>query len=78
MNRLHRWYLPLKDKKMSVRCYSHVATHPKDVPEWVPINLKELGTTVAFDKRSCQLMHGHQVGFLVHKDTDMLKAVELV
>ena len=78
MNRLHRWYLPIKDKETTIRCYSHISSHPKEVQDWVPINLRELGTTVAFDRRSCELMHGKNVGFLVHKGTDMLKAIELV
>ena len=78
MNRLHRWYLPITDKDCSIRCFSHLCTHPKDVETWVPLNLKELQGTIAFDARTCALMKGRNVAFLVHKGTDMLKAIEVV
>jgi len=83
MNRLHRWYLPLRDEEeegktaKSIRCFSHLVSHPKDVLEWVPVTLKHLDGTVAFDRRTCECMHEHKIEVLLTHQ-NMIKAIELL
>ena len=62
-----KWILPVKDMDVGVKCFSHVASHPKEVKEWVPVNLKELGDTIMFDKETVLLMVGNDITFLQGK-----------
>ena len=59
-NTLRQWVI--KDDKINskVRPFSHIASNPKDVKEWIPITFDELHGPVAMDKRT--------VEFLNHKD----------
>ena len=51
----------LKDKNhpggTKWRAFSHISTKPEEVEEWVPVDLEELGGTVYFDHRSCEIMN---------------------
>jgi len=65
-NKLAQWMLrPQGADAAAVRPFSHVADNPKDVPQWSMVHLQELGAAVAFDRRTCVLMHDHDVDFYV-------------
>lgn len=78
-NKLVKWLIPIKDMKVRIRAFSHLAQTPNDVTEWVPVTLKELGDTVAFDIRTCELMKGHNVKFiLTKKQLTIVHAIEIL
>jgi len=47
------------------RTFSHLAKHPDEVESWVPVELDELGDTVYFDRRSCEIMNERDVTFYI-------------
>tara|TARA_Y100000996_G_scaffold282040_1_gene222593 strand:- start:676 stop:936 length:261 start_codon:yes stop_codon:yes gene_type:complete len=74
-NKLYKWLLPLQDLDFQVKCFSHVANHPKEVTEWVPVTLEKLDT-IMFDKKSCEVMSGNDIQFILIKKK--LMAVDLL
>lgn len=66
-NELHSCVIVVNDMDVCVRAFSHIAKHPKEVKEWVPINLKELGDTMVFDKRTCEIMQHKDIEFIIDK-----------
>ena len=78
-NKLVKWLLPVKDLEVRIRAFSHIATKPNEVSEWVPVTLKELGDTVAFDIRTCDIMKGKSVKFiLTTKKVTIVHAIEIL
>ena len=60
-----------------VRCFSHLASHPSEVKQWVPVTMKQLGDTIVFDQRSCEEMNGMDVGFLLDKTIKSIKGITI-
>ena len=54
-------------KKEKWRAFSHVVKNPDEVEAWVPVNLPELGDTVYFDRRTCEVMNEKDVTFYIAK-----------
>ena len=65
-NLLCRHRLFVKEHDLSFLCFSHVVDHPKDVKEWIPVQLPEFpkGETIMFDRRSAESLEGDK-GFEV-------------
>ena len=78
-NKLVGWLIPIQDQERRLRAFSHTATTPATVPEWIPLDLPEMGDTVMFDARTLQLLHNHDVSFIVttNKDVQKIHAVEV-
>jgi len=66
-NLLVKWVIPAKDLNVVLKCFSHLAAHPKEVENWVPLNLEQLGDTIMFDKRTIEEMNGKNIDFLMEK-----------
>ena len=75
VNTLASCILTVQETKVNVRCLSHLATSPKDVKDWVPVTLDELGDTIVLDRRTAELMNGADVEFLVQPLTNQLLGV---
>ena len=66
VNKLSKFVIKDKNiKASSFRPFSHIATKPEDVTEWVPVNLENLGGTVAMDRRTAELLNDHDVSFKI-------------
>ena len=52
-----------------------MATTPRAVQDWVPVNLKELGDTVVIDRRTVELMDGADVSFLIQPHTKQILGI---
>ena len=74
-NTLVSCIITVQESQVNVRCMSHLATTPKEVKEWVPVTLEELGDTVVIDKRTAELMNGADVEFLIQPLTNQLLGI---
>ena len=61
-NTLQQWILNDKEKG-KFRPFSHVASSPSDVKEWIPVDFTELGGTLAMDKRSVEFLNHQDITF---------------
>ena len=76
-NKLCSCIFTLKESRVNVRCVSHLATTPKDVRDWVPVNLKELGDTVVIDRRTVEVMDGMDIEFVLQPQTRQIVGIEV-
>ena len=76
-NKLMKWRLPCGKERFA--CFSHVASHPKDVEDWVVVSLPEFpqGESVLFDQRSCEAMHGKDIELVLNPVTNIIMMVRV-
>jgi hypothetical protein len=59
-----------------MRAFSHLASHPKEVPHWSPLQFDQLDAPVLCDRRSLEVLHGHDISILVDKKNLVVHAIE--
>ena len=73
INLLHNTLLPWttdpSKAPLRLRAFSHVASHPRKVKQWVLCHHfdAQLGEPVVFDERSLRKMHGHRIDLVTMK-----------